>query len=233
VSAPVRAVFRGLPVNYVHAGRERKTWLGMKTTVDWEFWAPHVAEVSDLFWLRDGDHVWAYLNEDKTLTWNGRTIELKAPRTYFQWRDTVDWVAGHVITAKSLSWAKRVLEETGKYSILEIAGIRTVLVVPGLPNPSVWGPTGGSWGGLSASRAIVLPDVGQMPGSRLPADIHHEAIHAWQMKEGLDVGSTSQLIELSAQMGTQELHWAFDGLEAFKPGGPYGRYADLFKEVKK
>jgi hypothetical protein len=50
------------------------------------------------------------------------------------------------------------------------------------------------------------------------------------MKEGLDVGSTSQLIELSAQMGTQELHWAYDGLEAFRPDSPYAHYADLFKK---
>ena len=223
---PVRAVFALAPVSHIWAGREKKTWL--RKVVEWQYWAPHY-EHSDLFRLWDGDHIYAYLERDYTLEWNGWTISLKAGQNYIQWKDTVEWIPALALTAGALAWAKAILKEVGLYPILEAAGVRKVVAVPGLPHPGWWGPAGGSWGGVNVARAVVVPDISPMPGSYLPAIILHEAVHAWQLSRGLDIGSTSQLLEITAQMGAQLFHFLYDGLEAFGPGPPYGSYANLFK----
>ena len=224
---PVRAVFAKAPIIGVWA-KHPKTWWRFWGGSQWAYWAPH-SPVSDLLFLEDGMEVAVWSEREFPLEWNGITRPLIAGRSDFVWRDSVGFVPGQQITASTLAWAKGILKETRLYAVLELAGVRQVVIVPGLPAPGWWGPAGGSWGDVTAARAVVLPDVGAMPGSYLPATILHEAIHAWQISRGLDVGSSSQLLEITASMGAQLFHFLYDGLEAFCPGSPYGSYANLFK----
>ena len=181
------------------------------------------------FDLEDGKSYWL-LGPDPTVTVNGQSYTLTpGVWTPIVWKQPLKLTYGNVVNKIILDWALRVLRDTKLLRALSVLDVREILVLPGFPNPTWWGPPGSSWGGVSASRAVVLPDIAPMPGSYLPATILHEATHGWQVDQGLDKGSSPQLLEITASMVAQVFHFLYDGLQAFGPGSPYAQYKDLFR----
>ncbi len=121
-----------------------------------------------------------------------------------------------LIDQKTVDWCKDAIVKTGMVHVLDY--ITEICVGPDEKTDLM---TGVSAVATTQVGVIYLDDTGWMPGWDLPGTILHEAVHDWQMNEGL-TGNAAHM-EISAYMVQQLFEWRYCELSGKTP-------RNLFKE---
>ena len=106
------------------------------------------------------------------------------------------------IDQTTVDWCKDAIVKTGLAYILVQGNISEIRIGPDEKTDRL---TGVAAVATVVGGTVYLDDIGWMPGWDLPGTILHEAVHAWQIREGL-TGNTANM-ERTAYMVQQLLEW--------------------------
>ena len=181
-------------------------------TEDWAMWDRDDPIGSTLTELECGKKYHILVDKDMVLG----NVDLKKGWNFITWitnlfepfPDSISFDPYGMMTHESIDWAKTWIANTGFSYLLKLADVKEIKVVD---NVATYVPNTPPNALASVMSGIIyMCDKGYMPGWDFPGTIIHEAVHLWQMKNGLTAGSTGNPgMEVGAYSIQQIFEWKY------------------------
>jgi hypothetical protein len=126
----------------------------------------------------------------------------RPPKPVEPWPANVKFEPWGMINQTTVDWTKKAIIDAGYLHVLEWGGITEIRVGPDEKTDTL---TGVKAKATVVGGIIYLDDFDWMPGWGLPGTIIHEAVHSWQMRNGL-TGNRSGM-EIGAYSVQQDFEW--------------------------